>query len=222
MKSPADNRADISSTSASVYQDLSTFKIDGRARGRSPVLVQIWWLTQSLFFHTSPQSTYGWRRWLLRLFGAKIGKNVILRPTVSVTYPWKLEIGDFSWIGDNVDLYNLDTIRIGRNAVVSQGCYLCTGSHDYTDTAFTLVTSPIIVEDEAWIASQSFVAPGVRIGRASIVGARSLVLSDTPPAMIVFGQPATVRGERRSKGAAIPPSVRERTQDRTSASPQEE
>lgn len=178
------------------YQDLSRFTLPAQFRGRSAIAVQLWWIAQSLLIHPTPQFMYGWRRRILRLFGAKIGENVIIRPSVRVTYPWKLEIGDNSWIGDNVELYTLGPIRIGRNCVVSQGSYLCTGSHDRRDSAFAIFAKPIVVEDEAWVASQTFIAPGVTVGRGAVVGVRSLVLKDVPAGMVVTGSPAEVRGPR--------------------------
>ena len=94
-----------------IKQDLSKFKLPQNFRGRNAFTVQLWWLVQGTFFRMSPQFMYGFRRFLLRLFGAKIGKKVIIRPSVKITYPWKLSIGDSSWIGDDVDLYTLGNIE---------------------------------------------------------------------------------------------------------------
>jgi putative colanic acid biosynthesis acetyltransferase WcaF len=135
---------------------------------------------------------YGWRRCLLRAFGAKIGKGVLIRPSVNVTYPWKLSIGDWSWIGDGVTLYSLGTITIGDHAVISQQSYLCTGSHDYSSYSFDLYANPIHVQSEVWIASQVFIGPGVTIGYGAIVGAASVVLSDIPAEMICAGHPVKI------------------------------
>lgn len=178
------------------FQDLSRFKVPPGFRGRSGVVVLAWQLVQATLFGLSPQPCYAWRRGLLRLFGAKVGKCVVVRQTARITYPWKVEVGDHAWIGDHVELYSLDRIKIGQNAVISQRTYLCTGSHDIKDIAFSYRTACIDVEDEAWIAADCFVAPGVRIGRAAIVGARSSVFSDIDPAMIAYGSPARVRGAR--------------------------
>ncbi|MCB8878169.1 WcaF family extracellular polysaccharide biosynthesis acetyltransferase [Acidisoma silvae] len=179
------------------YQDLSSFRLPPGFRGRSAVMVQIWWIAQAVLVHMSPQIMYGWRRFVLRLFGAKIGNNVRIRPSVHITFPWKVEVGDGSWIGDGVTLYSLGKIYIGRNAVVSQGSYLCGGSHDYKASDFAIHARPIVVADEAWIAAQSFLAPGVTIGRGAVVGARSLVLKDVPPGMVAMGHPAKLHGPRR-------------------------
>jgi len=174
------------------FQDLSTARMPEGFRGRPAWFVQFWWIIQSLFFHTSPQFMYGWRRLLLRTFGAQIGKGVLIRPSASVTYPWKLRIGDFSWIGDGVTLYTLGEITIGDNSVVSQHSYLCTGSHDYTQTTFDLYAVPIHIEPEVWVAANVFVGPGVTIGRGIIVGASSVVLNDVPAGIICAGNPLTL------------------------------
>ncbi|MCB1658236.1 MAG: putative colanic acid biosynthesis acetyltransferase [Pseudomonadales bacterium] len=173
-----------------IYQNLAIFKVPSGFRGRSALMVQLWWLVQATLFAASPQFLYGWRRFLLRLFGANIGKGVIIRPTARITYPWKLTIGDYAWIGDNVELYTLGDITIGNHAVVSQRSYLCTGSHDYKSTTFDIYAKPIIVEDEAWIATDVFVAPGVTIGSGAVIGARSTVLESMPQGMICAGYPA--------------------------------
>ncbi len=172
------------------YQHLDKFVLPRNFRGRSGVIVQLWWLVQSTLFVGSPQFLYGWRRFLLRLFGANIGKGVIIRPTARITYPWKLTIGDYAWIGDNVELYTLEEITIGNHSVVSQRSYLCTGGHDYQSMAFDIFAKPIVVEDEAWVASDVFIAPGVTIGHGAVIGARSTVLQDMPKGMICAGYPA--------------------------------
>ena len=108
------------------YQNLDQYKTPSDFRGKSKLTVQLWWIVQASLFRCSPQFLYGWRRFLLRSFGAKIGKDVIIRPTVRITYPWKLTIGDYSWIGDDVVLYTLGEIEIGAHAVISQKGYICT------------------------------------------------------------------------------------------------
>ena len=191
-------RKQFENSNLNCVQDLSSFKLESDFRGRSAFLVQLWWIVQSTIFGCSPQFMYGWRRALLRLFGADIGSNVLVRPSVRVTYPWKLKIGNHSWIGDHVELYTLGAITIGNNAVVSQGSYLCTGTHDYLDPSFRIEERPIVVEDEAWVAAQVFIAPGIRIGKGAVVGVRSLVLTDVPDGAIAMGHPAIVRGMRRA------------------------
>jgi putative colanic acid biosynthesis acetyltransferase WcaF len=183
------------------YQDLSRFKVPRNFRGRPGVIVLLWQLVQATFFAFSPQPLYAWRRTLLRLFGAKIGKGVLVRPSARITYPWKIEIGDYSWIGDNAELYSLGPIKIGANAVVSQKSYLCAATHDYRDITFPLVAKAVVVKDEAWIATDCFIAPGVTIGRGTIIAARSTVLSDIPDGMIAAGTPAAVIGKREQSAS---------------------
>lgn len=180
------------------FQDLSKFELPPNFRGASKFKVQLWWLVRDTIFRLSPQFCYKWRNFLLRLFGAKIGKNVIIRPTVNVTYPWKLRIGDNSWIGDNVDLYTLGKIKIGKNTVISQRSYLCTGTHDYQSESFDIKAIPITVGDEVWIATDVFVAPGSNIGSGSVVGARSSVFNDIPQNLICLGSPAQPIKQRES------------------------
>ncbi len=181
------------------FQRLDLFRLPSHFRGRSAAIVQLWWLVQSTLFAWSPQFLYGWRRFLLRLFGAKIGKKVLIRPSARITYPWKLSVGDYSWIGDNVELYTLGEIEIGAHVVISQRSYLCTGSHDFTKISFDIYARPIVVHDQVWIASDVFVMPGVSIGLGCVVGGRSTVFQDLPAGKICFGNPATPVKDRTIK-----------------------
>lgn len=181
-------------------QDLSRFELPSGFRGRSAIIVQLWWLVQATVFAASPQFLYGWRRWLLRCFGARIGRDVLIRPSARITYPWKITIGERSWIGDHAELYSLGEIVIGRDAVVSQNAYLCTGSHDIHALGFDIFAKPIVVEDEAWVAADVFVHPGVTIARGSVVGARSVVTKSTRPYHVHIGSPAVPLFERRKPG----------------------
>jgi putative colanic acid biosynthesis acetyltransferase WcaF len=172
------------------FQDLAQFEMPENFRGRSAWFVQVWWIVQDTLFRWSPQALYGWRAFLLRLFGAKIGRNVRLRPTVRVTYPWKLEIADYVWVGDDCTFYNLEEISVGSHVAFAHGVYLCTGLHDYTRPDFPISGLPIHIEDEVWLTNHVFVGPGVTIGKGSVVGTRSTVLSDLPGGMVCYGSPA--------------------------------
>ncbi len=183
-----------------VYQNLQKFRLPPNFRGKPSWYVQLWWLVQDTLFRLSPQFMYSWRRFLLRCFGAKIGKNVIIRPTVRVTFPWKIEIGDNSWIGDEVVLYSLGKIKIGTNAVVSQRSYLCTGSHDYESENFDITAESITIKDEVWLATDVFVAPGVTIGEGAVIGARSSVFKDIEGGYVYAGTPAR-RVKKREKAS---------------------
>jgi putative colanic acid biosynthesis acetyltransferase WcaF len=178
---------------------MDQFRVPPGFRGRSAVYTQLWWIVQSTLFGMSPQVFYGWRRTLLRLFGARIGKGVILRPSVRVTYPWKLKVGNFCHIGDEVVLYTLGEIEIGDCVVISQRSYICTGSHDYTSPTFDIYAKKIVIESEAWVATDVFVAPGVHIAAGAVVGARSSVFGDVPSGEIYVGTPARFVGKRIMK-----------------------
>jgi putative colanic acid biosynthesis acetyltransferase WcaF len=173
-----------------IFQDLSAFSLPPNFRGRSAVMVQLWWLVQATLFRASPQVLYGFRRWLLKLFGARIGKGVRVRASATFTYPWKIQIGDYSWVGDDAVFYSFAPITLGNNVVISQKSYLCAGTHDYRSRAFDIQSYPIVIEDNVWVATDVFVAPGVTIHRGAVVGSRSSVFGDMPAVMICLGSPA--------------------------------
>jgi putative colanic acid biosynthesis acetyltransferase WcaF len=169
--------------------DLRQYDQSNFDRGRPGWFILLWWLVQAVFFPLSPHNFNAFRRWLLRLFGAKIGKRVLIRPTARFTYPWKVAIADDSWIGDDVVFYSVDRIQIGSHCVISQKSYLCTGSHDIQAPAFSLITAPIIIENGVWIATDCFIAAGVTIGANTVVGARSSVFRDLPAQQVAWGTP---------------------------------
>ncbi|MFP4844594.1 putative colanic acid biosynthesis acetyltransferase [Winogradskyella sp. PE311] len=171
-------------------QNLNNYKNPDGFRGRSKWTVQLWWIVYALFFKLSPQVMYGWRRFLLRSFGAKIGKNVIIRPSAQITYPWKISIGDFSWVGDEVVLYSLGEIEIGSNTVISQRSYICTGSHHYNSENFEIYAQKIKIGNKCWLASDVYVAPSITINDFTVVGARSSVFSNLPANKVCVGSPA--------------------------------
>lgn len=176
--------------------DLRQYDQSRYQRGRPGWFVLVWWLVQAIAFPLSLHTFNGFRRWLLRLFGAKIGTGVIIRPTARFTYPWNVEIGDYSWIGDDVVFYSLEVIRIGNHCVISQKCYLCTGSHDIQDPAFALITAPIIINNGVWVATDCFIAHGVEIGANAVIGARSSVFGNMPSQQVCWGTPARPHYQR--------------------------
>jgi putative colanic acid biosynthesis acetyltransferase WcaF len=184
---------------AEPWIDLRQYNPSQHNRERPSWVVILWWLIQAIFFPLSLHNLNGFRAWLLRLFGAEIGQGVVIRPTARFTYPWKIAIGDYSWIGDDVVLYSVDRIKIGCHCVVSQKSYLCTGSHNFADRAFSLITAPIMIGNGVWIASDCFVAAGVAIGANSIIGARSSVFSNIPAAKIAWGSPCMPHRPRTTK-----------------------
>jgi putative colanic acid biosynthesis acetyltransferase WcaF len=129
---------------------------------------------------------------MLRVFGAKIGKNVRIYPSANISQPWNLEIGDDSTISWSVILYCLGQIRIGSGTIVSQYSSLCAGSHDYTHPSFLLQKEDINISDNVWIASNAFIGPGVVVGSGSVVGACSVVFRNVPPSVLCVGNPSKI------------------------------
>ncbi|MDN2578977.1 colanic acid biosynthesis acetyltransferase WcaF [Aquibium sp. ELW1220] len=148
-----------------------------------------WALVQPLF-SLSPRPFWGWRRFILRGFGARIGNQVHVHPTVRIAIPWNVEIGDDSAVGDRVILYSLGRIMLGRRVTVSQGAHLCAGTHDWRRPDRPLMKPPIHVEDDAWVCADAFVGPAVTVGAGAIVGARAVVMRDVPAMVVVAGNPA--------------------------------
>ena len=162
----------------------------------------LWMLTQATLFRWSFHNWYGWRRLLLRSFGARLGRGVQVRPTVRIEIPWHLEIADDVVIGDFAILYALGPITIGRGVVISQYAHLCAGSHDYTTRRFALQRIPIVVGEEVWIAADAYIGPGVRIA------ARATVVKDVPEDEIGGGNPARTIKRRVLRDEAPEPDVR--------------
>jgi putative colanic acid biosynthesis acetyltransferase WcaF len=159
-------------------------------RGRSydkgrGFIVQALWVAVSTLVFIHVWCPNRMRCAILRRFGAQIGKGVLIRHGVTIQWPWKLSIGDNSWIGTGAELYNLDDIVIGSDVCVSQHVFLCTGSHDRFSPTFDFDNGPIVIEDGAWVCARSTVLRGVTIGANSVVGATSLVHRDVPPNSIV-------------------------------------
>lgn len=150
----------------------------------------LWMFVSATLFRWSFHNWYGWRRWLLRSFGATVGQRVRVRPTVRIEIPWNVTIGDDSIVGDFAILYSLGIITIGQRSVISQYAHLCAGTHDYTSPAFPLVKLPITVGNEVWIAADAFVGPGVTVGDRAVVGARTTVTKDVRPGDVVVGPSA--------------------------------
>ena len=155
----------------------------------------LWGLVYPLF-RFSPRPLWGWRRVLLRTFGAMIGNEAHIHPTVKIAMPWNLEVGSQAAVGDRAIIYNLGLIRIGPEATVSQGVHLCAGSHDYKLSHMPLVKSQISIGKGAWLCADAFIGPGVSIGDYAIVGARGVVMKDVAEWDIVAGNPAVVIKQR--------------------------
>lgn len=172
--------------------DLSRFDNAGFDRGAPAWREAAWWLVRSLLFAPWFPVPSNLKVAALRAFGATVGQAVVIRSQVHITFPWRLTIGDQVWIGDGVSILSLDEVTIGSNVCVSQGAYLCTGSHDFRRQSFDLITGPIVIEDGCWVAARAFVGPGVTVGTGSLVGAAAVVTRDVPPRHRALGSPAVV------------------------------
>lgn len=157
----------------------------------------LWTVVEVLLFRTSPYPAFGWRRMLLRSFGAKIGRRCNIHSTVRIWAPWNLEMDDHSCLGPRVDCYSVDKITIGAHATVSQDAFLCTASHDISSPRMPLTTRPIVLGCASWVTARAFIGPGVTIGEGAVVAAVAVVVKDVPAWTVVGGNPALFIKNRR-------------------------
>jgi putative colanic acid biosynthesis acetyltransferase WcaF len=170
--------------------DLSLFDNAWYQPGRGVLMRLLWLVVNALVLQSPLNPSSALKVLALRLFGARIGRGVNIKPGINVKYPWNIEIGDYAWIGENAWLDSLAPIRIGAHSCVSQGVYCCTGNHDWTDPTFSLIVKPINIEDGAWVGARSVILPGVTVTSHSVVAAGSVVAKSTEPYMIYAGNPA--------------------------------
>lgn len=152
----------------------------------------MWAMVWLLFFRPSPRPFHAWRRWLLRLFGAKVEQGAHPYPSARIWAPWNLTMREGSCLGDHVDCYTVDQVILEPHATVSQYSFLCTASHDYTVSGMPVISAPIRVGRRAWVAADVFVGPGVTIGEGAVVGARASVFRNVDPWTVVGGNPARI------------------------------
>ncbi|MEY8687567.1 putative colanic acid biosynthesis acetyltransferase [Bacteroides sp. AN502(2024)] len=176
-------------TIAETKIDLSRYH---NALSRKHQLVRLLWsVVWGLFARPLPRSMgSSWKRLLLRLFGARIHPTAVVYSSAKVYYPANLVMERYACLASDVDCYNVAPIRIGANATVSQRAYLCTASHDITNPLNPLITAPIVIEDQAWVAAGAFVGMGVTVGQGAVVGARAAVFKEVEPWTVVGGNPA--------------------------------
>ncbi len=177
--------------------DLTASSSRGYRPGRPDVVRALWLVTEALVFLNPVVTSYSFKRWVLRGFGARIGPGVIIKPDVHIKYPWRLSIGANSWIGERSWIDNLADVRIGANTCISQGAYLCTGNHDWSDPGMGLMLAPISVEDGAWIGAFAKIGPGVTVGRRAVLTLGSILVRSAEPGGIYAGNPAQMVKERR-------------------------
>jgi putative colanic acid biosynthesis acetyltransferase WcaF len=152
----------------------------------------LWETMRGPLFSWTPRPFWAWRRAVLRGFGAKVGRNVHVHPTVRIAIPWNLSIEDNAAVGDGAIIYSLGRISIGLNATISQYAHLCAGTHDYRRSDMWLLKPAIRIEEGVWVCADAFIGPGVNVGAFSIVGARAVVTKDVAESVIVGGNPARV------------------------------
>lgn len=157
------------------------------------------WMVGRLFFRFSPRPCFGWRRFVLRCFGAKVGSCVNIYSSAVIYFPWNLNIGDWSAIGEDVLVYNLGLVTIGERVTISHRAHLCAGTHDYTQPDLPLLKPPITIGDQSWVCADAFIGPNVRVGEGAVVGARAVVMQEVAPWTVVAGNPAQVVKKREIK-----------------------
>ena len=176
--------------------DLGSFQKNTSIADRGLGVQIAWVFGGSVLLRSTWLPGSGWRVALLRAFGARIATNVLIKPGVRVKYPWKLQVGTNSWIGEDCWIDNMATVTLGANVCLSQACYLCTGNHDWKSRSFRMFARPITLGDGSWIASRCTLGPGVTVGRNAIAGIGSVVVSDIPEGEVHSGNPCSRRAYR--------------------------
>jgi putative colanic acid biosynthesis acetyltransferase WcaF len=175
--------------------DLSRYRVTGYSPGRSRLVQVLWYLCSAAVFQSPWFPCSALKVWLLRLFGASVGRGVVIKPCVRIKFPWRLQVGDFVWIGESVWIDNLAVVTLGSNVCLSQGVYLCTGSHDYRSPTFDLITREIQISDRVWVCAMAVVLPGTQIGSDCLLAAHSTVTGVVPSGSRV--QPAAAAIQSR-------------------------
>jgi len=176
--------------------DLSAYSPERLDRGASRVREFLWLLVSLVLFQLCPLKLSALKCWVLRRFGARVGRGVVIKPDVKITFPWKLTLGDHVWLGEECWLLNLAPICIGDHVCISQRAFLCTGNHDYKSPKFELIVEPIRVEQGAWIGAAAFVGPGVTVGSHAVLTAGSVATGDLEPFGVYQGNPAVLVRQR--------------------------
>lgn len=161
-----------------------------RKWSRRELAGRVLWAAVRPLFRCSPRPLWGWRRLLLRTFGARVAPQARIDPTARIFIPWNFEMGAWSAVGFDALIYNLGPVIIGERVTISQRAHLCAGTHDYRDPAMPLLKRPITVDNDAWVCADAFIGPGVKVGVGAVVGARAVVVKDVPPWTVVVGNPA--------------------------------
>lgn len=159
----------------------------------------VWTVSWAILARWTPPPFHGWRRFVLRLFGAQVGRNVRLYGSTRIWYPPNLTLGDHALLGPRVNCYNQGHIAIGASTVISQGAHLCASTHDISDPGFRLVLRPIVIGERVWVAADAFIGPGCKVGEGAVIGARAALFQQAQPWGVYSGNPATLLKQRRMK-----------------------
>jgi putative colanic acid biosynthesis acetyltransferase WcaF len=170
--------------------DLSKYDNSTYNPGSNPVTRFLWYFTNLIFFQNPFNPVSKIKVILLKIFGAKIGKGVVIKPSVNIKYPWRLTIGDYSWIGENVWIDNLADVEIGANCCISQGAMLLCGNHNYKKSSFDLITGKITLEEGVWIGAESIVSGNIICRSHSVLSVNSVASKDLESYAIYRGNPA--------------------------------
>ncbi|MDR3377096.1 MAG: WcaF family extracellular polysaccharide biosynthesis acetyltransferase [Verrucomicrobiae bacterium] len=181
---------DLNDLASNRSVDLGRFTVGDFDRGAGIIKESLWLLVSFLLFRLCPVSFSALKCAVLRAFGAKVGRNVTIKPQVKITFPWKLGLGDHVWLGEESWLLNLAPVQIGSHVCISQRAVLCTGSHDYKKSTFNLITRPITLEDGAWLGAGCWVGPGVTVERNAVLSLGSVASQNLVANGIYRGNPA--------------------------------
>src|SRR5580658_5568088 len=163
----------------------------------------LWNVVYVLLFRPSPRPLHGWRTWLLRCFGARLGRHCHIYPKSRIWAPWNLRCADGAAIADDAVIYNAAEVRLDLHAIVSQQAYLCTATHDFDDPAFPMITAPIVLGSYAWVCARASVLPGVTVHDGAVLGLGSVASADLEAWQVYAGVPARRVRERRRHGSAM-------------------
>jgi putative colanic acid biosynthesis acetyltransferase WcaF len=183
-------------TSVQKKTDLSAYDNSWYKTGSGRVKMAAWYFTNVLFFVNPLNPSSGLKVMLLRLFGARIGKGVVIKPAVNIKYPWRLSVGDHTWIGEKVWIDNLADVSIGANCCISQGAMLLCGNHNFRKTTFDLITKEITLEEGAWVGAFAIVCPGVLMRSHAVLAVNSVASETLEPYSVYKGNPAVLIRER--------------------------
>jgi putative colanic acid biosynthesis acetyltransferase WcaF len=168
-----------------------------RKYSRGEQVRRVVWSLGRWLIRMSPRPCFAWRRGVLRAFGARVGAHVNIYPSTHVYMPWNVEIGDWTALGENVLIYSLGKVRLGRSVTLSYRSHVCAGTHDLNDPTLPLLKPPVTIEDGVWVGTEAFIGPGVTVGSGAVVGARSVVVKNVTPLDVVAGNPARTVSRRR-------------------------